>query len=168
MTDNDTPVIADLGRMLDRDLQTLIREVSLMPDDLSLWATLPGVANSVGNLATHCAGNLQHYVGAVLGGSSYVRDRPREFSRRSGTRTEVVAELEQARSVVASTLGALPSARLAEPYPEVVGGVTMATGRFLLHLAVHLGFHVGQADYLRRSMTGDVRTADTVSIKALA
>jgi uncharacterized damage-inducible protein DinB len=168
MTDHDTPVLADLGRLLDRDLETLMREVHLMPDDQSLWATLPGVANSVGNLAAHCAGNLQHYVGAVLGGSGYVRDRPREFSRRTGTRAEVAAELEQARAVVASTLAALPASRLAEPYPEAVGGMTLPTGRFLLHLAVHLGFHLGQADYLRRSMTGDVRTADTVAIRALA
>ena len=47
---------------------------SLFPDDETVWRTLPGVPNSAGNLALHVAGNLQHFVGAVLGGSAYVRD----------------------------------------------------------------------------------------------
>ena len=37
-----------------------------------------------------------------------------------------------------------------------------------MHLAVHLGFHLGQAGYLRRVVTGDSRTAGTVPVAALA
>ena len=37
-----------------------------------------------------------------------------------------------------------------------------------MHLAVHLGFHLGQAGYLRRVVTGDARTSGTVSLTALA
>jgi len=33
---------------------------------------------------------------------------------------------------------------------------------------VHLAFHLGQAGYLRRSLTGDARTSGAVSLKALA
>src|SRR5262249_37473238 len=91
---------SDIELMLLRELEGFEREVSLYPDDESLWKTLPGVSNSAGNLAMHIAGNLQHYVGAVLGGTGYVRNRDWEFARRSGTRTEVVAELRKAAAVM--------------------------------------------------------------------
>lgn len=165
----DTPTFAaDLSRLLVRDVETLIREIELFPDDETLWKTMPGVANSAGTLALHCAGNLRHFVGRLIGGSDYVRDRPREFSQRSGTRKELVTELGLAREAVIRGLAALPAARLDAEFPEVVGGVTLRTRLFLLHLAVHLGFHLGQVDYLRRAMNQDARTADTVAVRRLA
>jgi uncharacterized damage-inducible protein DinB len=167
MTDTQATLPHDLSTLLARELDTLIREVELLPDEASLWKTMTGVSNSCGTLALHCAGNLQHYVGAVLGGSGYVRDRAREFSQRTGTRAEVAAELRRARQAVSETLAALPVAVLDAEFPEAVGGVKLPTRLFLLHLAVHLGFHVGQADYLRRVLCEDARTADTVSVKRL-
>lgn len=168
MTDTRRTLADDLSRLLVRDLDTLIREVQLCPDDESLWRVPAGVSNACGTLALHCAGNLQHYVGRVLGGTQYVRDRAREFSQRSGTRADLVAELQRAREVVRDTLATLPDPALDAAFPEPVAGVTLPTRLFLLHLAVHLGFHVGQADYLRRIAHADARTADTVSVRALA
>jgi hypothetical protein len=37
-----------------------------------------------------------------------------------------------------------------------------------MHLAVHLAFHLGQAGYLRRALTGDARSSGPVSLRALA
>src|SRR6186713_2326213 len=71
-----------IAALLQRELAGFEREIGLFPDDETLWRTMPGVPNSAGNLALHVAGNLQHFVGAVLGGSAYVRDRNGEFSRR--------------------------------------------------------------------------------------
>jgi hypothetical protein len=167
MIDTQPTLPHDLSTLLVRELDTLIREVELCPDDASLWKTVTGVSNSCGTLALHCAGNLQHYVGAVLGGTGYVRDRPREFSQRTGTRAEVTAELRRARQAVGETLATLPPSVLDTEFPESVAGVRLPTRLFLLHLAVHLGFHVGQVDYLRRILNGDARTADTVSVKKL-
>lgn len=157
-----------LDRLLARDLEGLSREVTLFPDDESLWQTLPGVGNSAGNLALHVAGNLQHFVGAVLGGTGYVRNREREFSRRSGTRAEVVAELKKATATVRKVLPTIPEERLAEPYPEALGGSQIETGLFLLHLAGHLTFHLGQAGYLRRILTASPETSGAIPLKALA
>lgn len=148
------PLAADLLILFRRDLQALAREVSLFPDEATLWATLPGVANSAGNLALHVAGNLRHFVGAVLGGTGYVRQRDREFTPRACSRAEVLAELARADAEVAAGLGALREADLDRPFPVPVAGVQPPTGRLLLHLAVHLGFHLGQAGYLRRALTG--------------
>ena len=158
---------ADLTRLFVRELETFQREVEMFPDDQSLWKTLPGVANSAGNLGAHLAGNVQHFIGAVLGKSGYARQRDREFSRRDGTRAEIVADLQAAIDVAKTYLPALTPADLAREYPEAVGGVKMATGLFLMHLASHAAFHLGQADYLRRTLLNDTRTAGTLPLKPL-
>ncbi len=164
---SSSPFLDHVRVMLVRDLATFAREVALFPDDEALWRALPGVTNSCGNLALHVAGNLQHFVGARLGGTHYVRDRNREFSQASGTRTDVIAELERTGAIVDETLGELDAARLDEAYPDPVGGVHLNTQAFLLHLAVHVGFHLGQADYLRRTLLRDNRTAATMSLTEL-
>ena len=161
-------MIDDVRRILTRELEALAREVELFPDDDSLWRTLPGVTNSAGNLALHACGNLSHFVGAVLGGTGYVRDRPAEFAARAGRREDVALRLRETAEVVGKALSRLPESALADPYPEPHDGVQLPGGRFLLHLCVHLAFHLGQAGYLRRALTGDARTSGAVALKALA
>ena len=134
----------------------------------SVGFDLPGVTNSAGNLALHACGNLKHFVGAVLGGTGYVRAREAEFATRSGRREDVARQLRETAEVVATTLARLPESALAAPYPEPHDGVQLSCGRYLLHLCVHLAFHLGQAGYLRRVLTGDARTSGAVSLKALA
>ena len=56
---------------------------------------------------------------------------------------------------------------MAAPYPEVARGVKLPCDRFLLHLCTHLAFHLGQAGYLRRILTGDSRTTGAVSMQQL-
>lgn len=158
----------DLSRLLVRDLEAFGREVGLVPDEATLWKTLPGVGNSIGTLTLHVCGNLQHFVGAVLGGSGYVRDREAEFGRRDATREELQREIAAAVEAVRSTLVKVDVATLERDYPLQVGGVTLPTGRFLVHLATHLAFHLGQAGYLRRVLTGNSATSDAVSLKVLA
>jgi DinB superfamily len=161
-------MIDDVRRLLARELEAFAREVELFPDDESLWKTLPGVTNSAGNLALHVCGNLQHFVGAVLGGTGYVRNRPLEFGARAGRREDVARMLRETIPVVATALGRVPESALAAPYPEPHDGVQLPCGRFLVHLCVHLAFHLGQAGYLRRALTDDPRTSGAISLQALA
>jgi len=162
-----TPLAADLLVLFRRDLRCFIREVEAFPDDATLWRTVPGISNSAGNLALHVVGNLRSFVGAVLGGTGYQRDREGEFSRREGPRADVVAALEGAVLEVETGLKAVTEASQAAPFPMVVGGLQPATGRFLVHLASHLAFHLGQAGYLRRTLTGDATSAGAMSVKDL-
>jgi uncharacterized damage-inducible protein DinB len=148
------PVGADLCAILLRDLASFRKEIAAYPDDASLWALPPGISNSAGTLALHCAGNLQHFLGAVLAGSGYQRNRDAEFASRDLPREALVAELSRAASAVIRALEALPESRLREPYPLEFQGRQIETGRFLLHLATHLAYHLGQADYHRRLVTG--------------
>jgi hypothetical protein len=157
----------DLTLLLVRDLRAFAREIDLCPDDDVLWRTAPGVTNSVGNLALHVSGNLCHFVGAVLGATGYHRDRPLEFSRRSGSREEVRREVEGTIDVVSGVLARLPADVLDRDYPEAVLGVVLSTRLFLLHLATHLAHHLGQAGYLRRLLTGDVTSSGPVSPREL-
>ena len=157
----------DITRILTRELEGFQRELALFPDDDTLWQTVPGVTNSAGNLALHVAGGLQHFIGAVLGGSGYKRNREAEFSRRSGTRAEVIAETKAALTIVRDVLSRLSEERLTGEFPELVMGKTLRTNLFLLHLCVHAGFHLGQAGYLRRAVTGDSRTSGPVPLEAL-
>jgi uncharacterized damage-inducible protein DinB len=158
----------DVRRVLVRELEALAREVELFPDDDVLWRTVPGVTNSAGNLALHACGNLKHFVGAVLGGTGYVRDRPAEFATRTGRRADVARQLRETAADVTNALARVPESTLAAPYPEPHDGVQLSCGLFLLHLCVHLAFHLGQAGTLRRALTGDARTSGAVSLAALA
>ncbi|WP_257311223.1 DinB family protein [Geothrix fuzhouensis] len=163
-----TPLAADLLLLFRRDLRCLIREVELFPDDATLWRTVPGIANSAGNVALHVAGNLQHFVGAVLGATGYVRQREREFAQREGTRASVAGELEASLVAVEAGMAAMTEAALTASFPVPIGGHRMSTGRFLLHLEAHLAFHLGQAGYLRRALTGDATSAGGMAIQDLA
>ena len=158
----------NLAILLVRELETFEREIDLFGDDERIWSTAPGCPNSAANSALHVAGNLRHFVGAVLGRSGYVRDRDREFGRRSGTRGDVKAELRAAIRDVASTLPALPDAVFAMDFPEPVNGLRLRTDRFLMHLCAHAAYHLGQADYVRRAVTGESRSSGPVSLGALA
>ena len=155
-------IAEDAGALLRRDLEGLQRELALLPDDAVLWATVPGISNSIGNLALHIAGNLQHFIGHEMGGLPYVRDRDAEFGPRRGSRDEVIEEVRRAAAAVAAVLPQLNEERLAVPF-DAHAGVSVPTQRFLLHLCTHTAFHVGQVGYLRRILTGDARSTNTVS-----
>lgn len=161
-------MIEDIQRVLVRELESFIKEIELFPDDDTVWKTMPGTANSAGNLALHVCGNLKHYIGSVLGRDGYVRNREAEFSARPGIRNDLVRELEETIVVVSRILPQLSETKIAETYPEAVAGVNMPCGRFLVHLSTHAAFHLGQAGYLRRCLTEDNKSSGGVSIKALA
>ncbi len=157
-------MINHLRAVLLRDLASLRQQLEAYPDEALLWATPPGISNSAGTLALHCAGNLHHFVGTSLGGTGYVRDRDGEFGRRDVPRAELVAGLEAAAQVVGQVLNGLDPARLDEDFPVDFRGRTIPTGRFLLHLATHLAYHLGQVDYHRRAVTGQGALAGVVGI----
>lgn len=160
--------IDDLSRVLVRDLRTLAAELDAYPDDASVWACPPGIPNSAGTLVLHLAGNLRHFVGARLGGTGYVRDRAAEFAARGLSRADLRALVDAAAVEVGAALAGLDPRRLDDEFPDAIGGVRLATGRFLLHLVAHTGYHLGQIDYHRRMVTGDARGVGAVPVAALA
>ncbi|MEO6222265.1 MAG: DinB family protein [Vicinamibacterales bacterium] len=151
-----------------RELQGFIREIEAFPSDDSVWHTRRGVTNSAGNLALHVCGNLQDFVGRVLGGTAYVRNREREFSQREGTRTSIVAELRATIDVIEAALPKVADETMAADYPMQLNGKTLNTATFLVHLASHLAFHLGQAGYLRRVVTGDNTSTNPLPVTPIS
>lgn len=149
-----------------RELAALKREIAAFPDDRGPWVQHPGIANTSGTLALHCAGNIQHFIGAMLGGTGYVRQRDLEFSRRDVPRAELLAELDRAMAAVHAIYDS-SGKTLPAVFPDAFGGKQVSTDVMLVHLAVHLGYHLGQVDYHRRLTTGDGTTVDAVSAKEL-
>ena len=145
----------EIATLLTRELEGFKREIALFPDDESPWRTVPGVTNSAANLAMHIAGGLQYFVGTLLGRTGYVRNRELEFSRRSGSRAEVAAELDRAIAVVRDVMPRLTENDLAGEFPKEILGTAVGKRIFLIHLCAHAAMHLGQAGYLRRALTGD-------------
>jgi uncharacterized damage-inducible protein DinB len=153
--------------MLTRELRALARELEAYPDDDAVWRTYPGVLNSAGTLVLHLTGNIQHYVGAVLGGTEYRRDRTAEFARRDVPRRELVGEIERTIAAVRHALPLLTDKVLHGDYPQAVADRTVATDEFLLHLVSHLSWHLGQVDYHRRMVTGQPGKVGAVAVGEL-
>ncbi len=152
-----------IAGMMTRELVSVRKEVEAYADDADLWRAAPGIVNPGGTLALHLAGNLQHFVGAVLGGTGYQRDRDAEFSARNVPRADVLKEIDAAIATVEGTLGRLSPDDLAREYPLAIGKVRVETGEFLIHLQSHLAYHLGQIDYHRRLVTGSGTTLSTVA-----
>jgi uncharacterized damage-inducible protein DinB len=145
----------DYRRLILRDVAGIARQLEAYPAESEIWNAPRGIGNPPGNLTLHVAGNLQHFIGHVLGGSNYRRDRDAEFARSEVPLAELLAELDAASRAVDATLANVTDARLAEPYPLEFGEIQLGTGQFLAHLCGHLAYHLGQIDYHRRITTGD-------------
>jgi uncharacterized damage-inducible protein DinB len=146
-------MLDDLITLFERDLTKLRDEVLAYPDKASLWQVAGHIANPGGTLALHLAGAFRHFIGVVLGGGDYVRDRPLEFAARDVSRAELLANLTAALAIVRPTLAALTDADLDRDFPVRMGERTVSTRFFLLHQATHLGYHLGQVNYHCRLLT---------------
>jgi len=136
--------------LLERDLKKLKEEIAAYPSQESLWITGRHISNSAGNLCLHLCGNLQHYIGAVLGNSGYIRKREKEFSDKNVAREELLKMLDETRNIVQKTFAGLDSSILDKTYPQNVFGYEMSTHYFFIHLQGHFNYHLGQINYHRR------------------
>ncbi|HSW55189.1 MAG TPA: DinB family protein, partial [Ignavibacteriaceae bacterium] len=125
-------------------------EISSFKDEKKIWVISGEVKNSSGNLCLHLCGNLQHFIGAVLGNSVYIRNRDAEFTRKNVPVKELVDEIELTAKIVEKTLKELKEGELKKTFPINVFGYEMTTGYFLVHLSTHLNYHLGQINYHRR------------------
>ncbi|HKI45074.1 MAG TPA: DUF1572 family protein [Balneolales bacterium] len=138
-------ILADL---FERDLRSFEENLSNVPERL-LWFAPEGVTNSAGVLTQHITGNLMFYVGAVLGGVEYQRDRNREFSNTGASADELLHGIRRASQTIPGVIRGLTNDQLTSPYPTKIS-FPYSTQQFLIHLYGHLSYHLGQLNYLRR------------------
>src|ERR1700738_1715937 len=109
-----TALIAELEALRDA-----VRQIAEPLDDKALWTKPLEPGNSIGHLILHLTGNLNHFVGAQLGGSGYVREREREFTEtQMPSKEAVLAGLDAAVSTFGRVVSGLSAEQLAAPHPE--------------------------------------------------
>jgi len=159
--------IEHIHHIMVRELRGMKNELLAYEDEGDIRRSVPGLPNTAGTIALHVAGNLQHFVGAQLGKSGYVRDRDAEFGRREVSVAEIVDELDKTIAALDATFARLEEKAMDRPFPQEIAGVRPTVGEFLVHLVAHLAYHLGQIDYHRRCITGDATTAGVLSPRDL-
>ena len=139
-----------LIKIFKRDLDKLKQEVDSYNNEANLWIVTKDVSNSAGNLCLHLVGNLNHFIGAILGDSGYVRQRDLEFSLKDISKSELIKQIDNTIEVVEKTLNKLTQEDLQKEYKRRVFEDIMTTEFFLVHLTTHLAYHLGQINYHRR------------------
>ncbi len=139
-----------LNSIIKRELLKLKIEIESYKDESNLWRIEKNIANSGGNLCLHLIGNLNTYIGAILGESGYIRDRDAEFSLKNIPRKELIQKIEDSIQVIDHVLPKLTAEQLEKEYPIIVLKEPTSTAFFLVHLATHLTYHLGQINYHRR------------------
>lgn len=143
-------IIETLKTLFKRDLNKLKAEIEAYKTEENIWKVANEIPNSAGNLTLHLMGNLNYFIGAEIGKTNYIRHRDLEFSTKNLHRNELIKMVEEANLVVEDSLNLLTSQDLEREYPLVVFQEKMTTGYFLMHLATHLAYHLGQINYHRR------------------
>jgi uncharacterized damage-inducible protein DinB len=129
-------------------LRDSLRELAEPLGEQEFWAKPVEPGNSVGHLVLHLTGNLNHFVGAQVGGTGYVRNREREFTETDlPTRAAALAGLDDAVATFHRVVVGLTEQQLLSPHPETRFGSVLDT---LVHLLAHFALHRGQMSYLVR------------------
>src|SRR5687767_12005342 len=136
-----------LTNFYERDIRKLIEEVNLFRNEENLWKTHGSVKNSCGNLVLHIIGGTNHLIGAMLARTGYVRDRDKEFIRKGVSRKELVAQLEDLIPMISEILNSLD---IDAEYPLIFDDAERSNSYVLTQLLLHLNYHLGQVNYLRR------------------
>lgn len=139
-----------LNKLFKRDLNKLKEEIKLYSNESNLWIVDKDVLNSGGNLCLHLVGNLNHFIGAEIGKTDYIRQRDLEFSLKNVPRTELIQQIDDVMLVIDQVLQTLTEEDLQKEYSRRVFEDTMTVEYFLVHLSMHLGYHLGQINYHRR------------------
>ena len=143
-------MLANITLLFERDINKLTEELMLYKNEETIWKIKEGITNSGGNLTLHLLGNLNHFIGATLGNTGYIRERDKEFSLKNIPRLQLVEELKKVNSVVKNTLTHLSDEDLEKNFPVPLNDKTLSTSFVLLHLLAHFSYHLGQVNYHRR------------------
>ena len=111
-------------------------------NDDQLWWRPNAQSNAIGNLVLHCAGSTRYYIGYVVGGNDYRRDREAEFAeRRRVSREELLSHLDGAVEEADHVLSTFDPKRLLEPTDRTPEPSThmQVIGLQLTHFAAHAG-----------------------------
>ena len=142
--------IPALVSLYERDLDRLKNEIEAYQQEANLWRKEGSIANTAGNLCLHLIGNLRHFVGLHVGNVPYERDRDGEFANTDIPRAELIEGVIETKQIISKAIGDLSESDLNKDFPIEFGNGKPTTAFMLIHLASHLGYHLGQINYHRR------------------
>lgn len=145
-----------LSTFFERDIKKLIEEISLFQNEEDLWKTTGSIKNSSGNLALHIIGGTNYLFGTILAKTGYVRNRDMEFTSKDVKREHLIAELEALIPLVTETLRRLGEEGMQAEYPIPFDDMKRSNNYVLTQLALHLNYHLGQVNYLRRVLESNM------------
>lgn len=140
---------ATLISIFERDLNKLSIEIESYKQEENSWLKGKEISNSAGNLALHILGNLNWFIGSQLGETGFVRQRELEFSATC-SKSELLHEISKTKAMIHATLEKITEDDLKKDYPIPMFEKDPSTSYFLVHLATHLAYHLGQINYHRR------------------
>jgi uncharacterized damage-inducible protein DinB len=130
-------------------LQTAVEPIS----EEQLWWRPNQASNSIGNLLLHLNGNVRQWMVASFDRREDQRNRPAEFSEKSGgPPSAVLAMLGATMNEASAVLSRLTEQDLLAPY-EIQG--YHVTGLEAVYQVVeHFGLHYGQIVYITKALQG--------------
>jgi uncharacterized damage-inducible protein DinB len=119
-----------------------------------LWTNPYPYGNSIGHLLLHVTGNLNHYIGARIAGTGYVRNRPLEFSDTSRRpKEQVLNDFDRAIDMVATTIRKQSAQDFVAPYSDDTQPDCPDRFSAFMRMAAHAYHHAGQIIYLVKELT---------------
>ena len=131
-------------------LNSLKNEISFYKNEENIWKLSGEISNTPGNLCLHICGNLNHFFGAVIGNTGYVRERDLEFSKKNVSRAELLKGVEETKNMIEKIFDCLTPEDINNIYPIDKFGENVTYDFIFSRLVSHLAYHVGQINYHRR------------------
>src|SRR5450631_902374 len=160
MADLKSTIASDLTARY-KKLAGWLHEMAAPLSEEQFWAKPFPFGNSFGHLVLHLTGNLNYYIGAQIGQTGYVRDRPREFTDPNPpSKAEALQRFDDAVAIVLKTIHAQAPQDWSAPCGGV-GEVVLNRLDMLIRCAAHMQHHIGQMIYLNYEWARQARTDPT-------
>jgi hypothetical protein len=140
----------DIHFFYQRDIQRVIDEIGLFKDEANIWKIGGSIKNSAGNLVLHLTGGLNYLIGTNLSNTGYVRNRDAEFTIKGVDKEQLIEQLKELNSMIDKTISSLTEEQLESSFPIFFDKENATIRYVLIQLLLHLNYHLGQINYLRR------------------
>ncbi|RPI12985.1 MAG: DUF1572 domain-containing protein [Ignavibacteriae bacterium] len=138
-----------------RYLDQLREEIDAIKTEEGIWDKRGSINNAPGTLCVHICGNLQHFIGATIGQTGYIRQREHEFEVKNVPREDLLSQIEITRTIVDTEFDNLNDDVLDDIFPSSQFGENITYSYALSRLISHFAYHVGQINYYRRAFTNN-------------
>ena len=144
----------NLKKLYLTQLDALKEEISLYKNEDDLWKLNGEINNTSGNLCLHICGNLNYFIGNLIGNTGYVREREKEFSEKNLSREFLFKNIEDTQNMLSKVFDNLGNDDFIKIYSDNKFGVNSTYAFVFARLVSHLSYHLGQINYHRRITEG--------------